>query len=92
MTPHELAILDEQALSDWRIVGEVGVCEAALCDMRVTTVLHRDGGGFEDDHCTTYLRCHCHGHFFVVTDFVNGRCDIRPMTAAEIERYAKVPA
>ncbi len=75
------AVLFEQATSDARIIEE------ATCDnLGFTTLLHRSGGGL-DDHTVNYMKCNHCGKHYVVTDFVNGRCDIRPMTDKEIQQH-----
>lgn len=89
MTPQEMAILDEQALADWRVVEEA----QAHCELRATKVLHRIERGVFDDNETVWLqcteaKCSC-SKYWVATDFVNGRVDIREMTTEEIKRYAR---
>lgn len=81
MTEHEQAVLDEQALSDARIVAE--------CDCRSMTLVDRVGSGL-DDHATDYLICQQCGAGEVITTWATrNESDVRPMTASEWERYSR---
>ncbi len=83
MTEHEQAVLDEQALSDARIVDE------SECDCKTMTLVHRDGGGL-DDHATDYLICQRCGAGEVITVWASRHESyVRPMTAREHERYSR---
>ncbi len=84
MTEAQMArVYEEQALSDARIVDE------AECDCSVMVVRHRSGSGL-DDHATDYLICRRCGAGEVITTWASrNECDVRPMTAAEWERYSQ---
>lgn len=84
----ERRVVAENAERELAIVEEA---TPAYCELRVTQMLHREGGPM-DDHESVWLqctdaKCTCE-KFWVATGFVNGRVDIRPMTEREIEQHA----
>ncbi len=83
MTEHEMAVLENQALSDARIVDEGNACAH-----KTLRSVFRSTGGM-DDHETTYLICMRCGAGLVETAFYSGRYEQRAMTQTEFQRYAR---
>ncbi len=82
MTPQELAVLDEQSLSDAQIIDE-----GEACQHKAQTVVAHYGGVMED--AVTYTRCNrCDVGFVTVYRLASKTYETRPMSTKEMKRYA----
>ncbi len=82
MTEHELAVLENQAMSDAQIVDE-----GEACQHKAQTVVAHYGGMMEDP--VSYTRCDRCGSGFVTVYYLASKTyQTRPMSKTETARYA----